>query len=73
VDGRPGRGRQRWYELLTLQELAVLIITRARSDRVYLALERAHQPFGMTADTLGRGLKGSVGSCPCSSLTVSTT
>lgn len=56
----PGSGDRRWYELLSLPELAVLIITRSRSDRVSLPLERAPQRFGISPDTLGRGLKGLV-------------
>lgn len=56
----PGSGNHRWYELMTLPELAVLIIARSRSDRVSLPLERAPERFGISADTLGRGLKGLV-------------
>lgn len=56
----PPFGDRRWYELLTLPELAVLLILRSRSDRVSLPLERAPERFGLSADTLGRGLKGLV-------------
>lgn len=49
---------KRWYEVLSLPELAVLLIARSRGDRFTLRTEKAPEYFGFSADSLTRGLNG---------------
>ena len=49
---------RRWYEVLSLPELAVLLIGRSLSDGFWLPYERGPEWYGISADTLGRGIAG---------------
>lgn len=51
---------QRWYEVLTLPELAVLLIAHMNGDDFALPAERAPEYYGISADTFERGSKGLV-------------
>lgn len=48
----------RWFETLTLPELAMLLIARSLADGFRLPLEDAPEWYGVSADTAGRGLRG---------------
>lgn len=50
----------RWYEVLSLPELAVLLIARSLGDRFRLPIESANAWYGISADTATRGLHGLV-------------
>lgn len=52
--------KQRWYEALTLPELAVLLIAHMNGDDFALPAERAPEYYGVSADTFERGSKGLV-------------
>jgi hypothetical protein len=49
---------KRWYQVLTLPELAVLLIGRSLGDSFRLPVEQGPDWYGISADTIGRGLKG---------------
>lgn len=55
--GPPGDGR-RWLEVLTLPELAVLLIALNQKNDFYLPTEHAPRWYGLSADTMARGLAG---------------
>lgn len=46
----------RWYQVLTLPELAVLLIACSHGDGFRLPLEKGPDWFGISADTLARGI-----------------
>ncbi|MEA2825948.1 MAG: hypothetical protein QOG43_387 [Actinomycetota bacterium] len=46
----------RWYQLLTLPELALILIGRSLGDGFLLPQEKAVQWYGISADTIGRGV-----------------
>jgi hypothetical protein len=46
----------RWYQVLTLPELAVLLIARSHGDGFRLPLEKGPDWYGISADTLARGI-----------------
>jgi hypothetical protein len=48
----------RWFEVLTLPELAVLLIGRSLRDGFWLPVERGPEWYRVSADTLQRGLSG---------------
>jgi hypothetical protein len=48
----------RWYQTLTLPELAVLLIGRSMSDGFRLPFEMGPDWYGISADTLTRGIAG---------------
>jgi hypothetical protein len=48
----------RWYEVLSLPELAVLLIGRSLGDNFRLPVEKGPEWYGISADTIGRGIKG---------------
>ena len=48
----------RWYQVLTLPELAVLLIGRSLGERFRLPAEKGPEWYGISADTVTRGLKG---------------
>jgi hypothetical protein len=47
---------RRWYQVLSLPELAVLLIARSLSDGFWLPYERGPEWYGISADTIGRGM-----------------
>lgn len=49
---------QRWYQLLTVPELAVLLIGRSLGDEFRLPAENGPEWYGISADTINRGVKG---------------
>lgn len=51
---------QRWYEVLNLSEVAMLLIARSLADAFRLPLESVPAWYGISADTASRGLKGLV-------------
>jgi hypothetical protein len=51
----PGDDR-RWYQELSLPELAVLLIARSHGDGFRLPLEKGPDWYGISADTLSRGI-----------------
>jgi hypothetical protein len=57
--GPPGTAA-RWYQVLTLPELTVLLIARSLSDGFWLPQERGPEWYGVSADTIHRGLDGLV-------------
>ena len=48
----------RWYRALTLPELAVLLIARSHGDNFRLPYEDAAKWYGISADSIARGLRG---------------
>ncbi len=50
--------RVRWYQKLTLPELAVLLIARSMSDGFRLPYESGPEWYGISADTVARGIDG---------------
>lgn len=52
--------KQRWYDVLTLPELAVLLIAHMNGDDFALPAERAPEYYGVSADTFERGSRGLV-------------
>jgi hypothetical protein len=48
----------RWYQVLSLPELAVLLIARSLRDGFWLPYERGPEWYGISADTLFRGFSG---------------
>lgn len=46
----------RWYQVLTVPELAVLLIARSHGDGFRLPFEQAPAWYGLSADTIGRGV-----------------
>lgn len=48
----------RWYRALTLPELAVLLIARSHGDHFRLPSEDAAKWYGISADSVSRGLRG---------------
>jgi len=46
----------RWYQVLTLPELAVLLIARSHGDGFRLPFEKGPDWYGISADTLARGI-----------------
>jgi hypothetical protein len=48
----------RWFETLTLPEIAMLLIARSLADGFRLPLEDVPEWYGISADTAGRGLRG---------------
>ena len=51
----------RWYEVLTLPEIAMLIIARTMGNRFRLPLEAVPSWYGISADSALRGLRGLAG------------
>lgn len=51
-------GGPRWYRVLTLPELAVLLIARSHGDHFRLPYEDGAKWYGLSADTIARGLRG---------------
>jgi hypothetical protein len=49
---------ERWYQVLDLAELAVLIIGHMNSDDFALPAERVPEYYGISADTFQRGVTG---------------
>jgi len=49
---------QRWYQTLTLPELAVMVIARSLYDGFPLPYENVPEWYGISADTFSRGAKG---------------
>lgn len=49
---------ERWYQLLTLPELAFLVIALSNLDDFPLPVERGPEYYGISADTLLRGYRG---------------
>lgn len=47
-----------WYEILTLPELAVLLIALTLGDGFRLPFEKAPEWYGVSADTVARGVHG---------------
>jgi hypothetical protein len=56
-DGPVGTG-SRWYQELSLPELAVLLIARSLSDGFWLPQEKGPEWYGISADTISRGIVG---------------
>lgn len=50
--------KSRWYQHLTLPELAVLLIGRSLGDGFRLPFESGPEWYGVSADTLSRGVHG---------------
>lgn len=50
--------RTRWYQVLNLPELAILLIGRSLGDRFLLPQEKSKAWYGLSADTVGRGVAG---------------
>jgi hypothetical protein len=48
----------RWYQVLTLPELAVLLIARGNGDHFRLPFEVAPTWYGLSADSVARGVRG---------------
>ena len=48
----------RWYESLSLPELAFLVIARSNADYFPLPVERGPEYYRISADTLQRGVRG---------------
>lgn len=48
----------RWYQALSLPELTVFLIARSLGDGFWLSYERAPQWYGISADTVARGVSG---------------
>lgn len=46
---------QRWYQVLSLPELAMMVIARSLYDGFPLPYERAPEWYGISADTISRG------------------
>lgn len=58
---REGPGpRLRWYQELSLPELAVLLIARSLADGFRLPYEMGPEWYGISADTIARGIDGLV-------------
>lgn len=49
---------KRWYQVLSLPELAVMLIGRSLGDNFLLPQEKAHRWYGISPDTIGRGIAG---------------
>ena len=49
---------QRWYQVLTLPELAVMLIGRSMGDDFRMPFEMGPDWYGISADTIGRGVAG---------------
>ena len=49
---------RRWYEVLSLPEVAMLLIARSMADGFRLPFEEAPAWYGISADTAARGLHG---------------
>jgi hypothetical protein len=49
---------ERWFRVLTLPELAVLLIALSLNDSFRLPIEHVPEWYGMSADTAQRGLSG---------------
>ena len=49
---------RRWYQVLTLPELAVALIARSLGDNFRLPYEMGPDWYGISADTIGRGVQG---------------
>jgi len=52
------REAKRWYQVLTLPELAILLIGRSLSDGFRLPFEMGPEWYGISADTVARGIAG---------------
>ncbi|MEX1171818.1 MAG: hypothetical protein WEG56_04305 [Chloroflexota bacterium] len=50
--------RQRWYQVLSLPELTVLLIGRTLGDGFRLPFESGPDWYGVSADTISRGVTG---------------
>jgi hypothetical protein len=48
----------RWYQTLSLPELAVLLIGRSLSDGFWFPYERASEWYSISSDTISRGIDG---------------
>ena len=53
--------RERWYDVLTLPEIAMLIIARTMGNGFRLPLESVPRWYGISADSALRGLHGLAG------------
>lgn len=49
---------KRWYQILTLPELAVTLIARSLGDNFRLPYEMGPEWYGISADTISRGVQG---------------
>ena len=56
-----GPGDERWYRVLALPEIAVLLIALSLREEFWLPAERAPAWYGISADTASRGLGRLVG------------
>lgn len=54
-------GNRRWFEVLTLPEIAMLLVARSLADGFRLPFESAPAWYGISADTASRGLHGLIG------------
>lgn len=48
----------RWYQVLTLPELTVLMIGLSLGDQFWIPFDQASKWYGVSADTLSRGVNG---------------
>ena len=55
---KEGPNQNRWYRILNLPEVAMLLIARSLSDGFRLPVENAPDWYGISADTAHRGLRG---------------
>ena len=58
---RAGPGDERWYRVLTLPEIAMLLIALSLRDEFRLPSESAPDWYGISADTASHGLGGLAG------------
>ena len=58
---RAGPGDERWYRVLTLPEIAMLLIALSLRDEFRLPSESAPDWYGISADTASSGLGGLAG------------
>ena len=56
-----GPNEDRWYRVLSLPEVAMLLISLSLSDDFRLPVEDVPNWYGISADTAGRGLRGLTG------------
>lgn len=56
-----GPDEDRWYRVLNLPEVAMLLIALSLSDGFRLPAEDVPDWYGISADTAGRGLRGLIG------------
>jgi len=56
-----GPDEDRWYRVLSLPEVAMLLVALSLSDDFRLPAEDVPEWYGISADTAGRGLRGLIG------------